>query len=120
MATVKWNDLPALSQHHDFFGAVCSILDHARVLEALYDQPTTFDSPRSRSIVVERAASVIRSYYPSDLQISEQPSSLDDVNTGQGMFLTVKPLNMWPTKHHGLYGMPSLLSTASCRNFGIS
>ncbi|KAF8492811.1 hypothetical protein F5888DRAFT_1795530 [Russula emetica] len=40
MALVKWNDLPVLSQHHDFFGA---------------------------------------SYYPSDLQISEQPSSVDDL-----------------------------------------
>jgi hypothetical protein len=79
MATVKWSDLPALSQHHDFFGAVCSILDHARVLEALYDQPTTFDSRDRDQSLLNRAASRNKIYYPSDLQISEQPLSLDDV-----------------------------------------
>ncbi|KAH9980609.1 hypothetical protein BJV74DRAFT_798017 [Russula compacta] len=42
MATVKWNDLPALSQHHDFCRVVSSILDHANALEALYDQLVVF------------------------------------------------------------------------------
>jgi hypothetical protein len=79
MVTVKWNDLPALSQHHDFFGAVYTILDHARVLEVLYDQPTTFDSRDRDQSLLNRAAYRNKEYYPSDLQISEQPSSLDDV-----------------------------------------
>jgi hypothetical protein len=57
MALVKWNDLPALSQHHDFFGAVCTILDHARLLEALYDQPITFDSHDRDPSLLNRAAS---------------------------------------------------------------
>ncbi|KAF8500764.1 hypothetical protein F5888DRAFT_1888086 [Russula emetica] len=79
MALVKWNDLPALSQHHDFFGAVCTILDHARLLEALYDQPITFDSHDRHPSLLNRAASRNKSYYPSDLQISELPSSVDDL-----------------------------------------
>ena len=79
MAAVKWNDLPALSQHQDFFEAVCAILDHAGVLEALYDQPTTFDRRDSDQSLLKRAASRNMIYYPSDLQISEKPSSLDDV-----------------------------------------
>ena len=79
MATVKWKDLPTLSQHHDFFGSVCTILDHARALEALYDQPTTFDSQERVQSLLNRAAYRNKMYYPSDLQISEQQSSLDDV-----------------------------------------
>jgi hypothetical protein len=79
MATVKWKDLPALSQHHDFLGAVYSILDHARALEVLYDHPTTFDSRDRDQSLLNRAALRNRLYYPSDLQISEQPSSLNDL-----------------------------------------
>ena len=79
MATVKWKDLPTLSQHHDFFGAVRTILDHARMLEALYDQPTTFDSRDREQLLLNRAAYRNKVYYPSDLQISEQQSSLDDM-----------------------------------------
>jgi len=79
MATVKWNDLPALSQHHDFYRVICSILDHARDLEALYDQPTVFDTPHRNQSLLKRAALRNKSYYPSDLQISEKSSSLDDV-----------------------------------------
>jgi hypothetical protein len=78
MATVKWKSIPTLSQHHDFFAAACDILDHARVLEALYDQPTTFDSQERDQFLLNRAASRNRLYYPSDLHISEQPSSSDD------------------------------------------
>ena len=79
MAEVKWNDLPALSQHHDFFEAVCTILDHARALEALYNQPTAFDNRDRDQSLLKRAASRNKMYYPSDLHISEKPSSLDDV-----------------------------------------
>ena len=79
MATVKWNDLPALSQHHDFFGAACAILDHALVLETLYDQPAVFDIPARNQSLLTRAASRNKLYYPSDLQVSEKTSSLDDV-----------------------------------------
>ena len=79
MASVKWNDLPALSQHHDFFGAVCTILDHARLLEAFYDQPIAFESHDRDPSLLIRAASRNKSYYPSDLQISELPSSVNDV-----------------------------------------
>jgi hypothetical protein len=79
MATVKWNDLPALSQHHDFYRVICSILDHARQLEALYDQPTVFETPHRNQLLLKRAAFRNKSYYPSDLQISEKSSSLDDV-----------------------------------------
>ena len=79
MATVKWNDLPILSQHHGFWETASTILDQARVLEALYDQPTTFDSQYRDLLLLNRAASRNKLYYPSDLQISELPSSLDDV-----------------------------------------
>ena len=79
MATVKWNDLPALSQHHNFYRVICSILDHARELEALYDRPTVFDTPHRNQSLLKRAALRNKSYYPSDLQISEKSSSLDDV-----------------------------------------
>ena len=79
MATVMWNDLPALAQHHDLFGAACIILDHARVLETLYDQPAVFDTPHRNQLLLIRAASRNQEYYPSDLQTSEKPSSLDDV-----------------------------------------
>lgn len=79
MATVKWNDLPALSQHHDFYPVICSILDHARELEALYDQPTVFDIPQRNQSLLKRTALRNKSYYPSDLQIWEKSSSLDDV-----------------------------------------
>jgi hypothetical protein len=79
MATIKWNDLPALSQHHDFYRVICSILDHARELEALYDRPTDFVAPHRNQSLLNRAALRNKSYYPSDLQISEKSSSLDDV-----------------------------------------
>jgi hypothetical protein len=79
MTTVKWNDLPALSQHHDFYRVACSILDHARELEALYDQPVVFDTPDRNQSLLKRAALRNKSYYPSDLQILEKPSSLNDV-----------------------------------------
>src|SRR6266403_3086948 len=79
MVAVKWNDLPALSQHHDFFRVVCSLLDHARALEALYDQPAVFDTPKRNELLLNRAASRNELYYPLDLQISDQASSLNDV-----------------------------------------
>ncbi|KAH9980607.1 hypothetical protein BJV74DRAFT_898252 [Russula compacta] len=72
MATVKWNDLPALSQHHDFCRVVSSILDHANALEALYDQPVVFQTLDRNQFLLNRAASRNKSYYPSDLHVSEQ------------------------------------------------
>ncbi len=75
MVTVEWNDLPVLSQHHDFYTAVLSILDHARAMEALYDEPVDFNiHPRDASLL-NRAASRNRVYYPHDLQSSRYSSS---------------------------------------------
>jgi hypothetical protein len=80
MATVKWNDgLPTLSQHHDFYRVVHSILNHARALEAFYDQPVVFGTLNRDQLLLNRAASRNKSYYPSDLQIPEQSSSPDDI-----------------------------------------
>ena len=81
MATVKWIDLPALSQHHAFFAVACSILDHARILETLYDHPTAFDILDRNQPLLDRAASRNKSYYLSDLQLQtlENPSSSEDV-----------------------------------------
>jgi hypothetical protein len=79
MATVKWNNLPALSQHHDFYRVVHSILNHARALEVFYDQPVDFDIPNRDQLLLNRAASRNKSYYPSDLQIPEQSPSFDDI-----------------------------------------
>ena len=81
MCTVKWKDLPALSQHHNFFPIACSIFDHARALEVLYDPPTDFDSKtfNRNPTLLNRATSRNKTYYPSDIQMSEQPSCPDDV-----------------------------------------
>jgi len=79
MATVKWNDLPALSQHHDFFQIVCTIYDHARDLEVLYDPPAVFDPPNRNPSLLNRAASRNNKYYPSDIQALERSSSPDDI-----------------------------------------
>ncbi|KAH9160220.1 hypothetical protein EDB89DRAFT_2117301 [Lactarius sanguifluus] len=68
MVTVEWNILPVLSQHHDFHLSVLPILDHARAMEALYDNPIVFDiSPREASLLT-RTASRNKVYYPHDLQ----------------------------------------------------
>jgi hypothetical protein len=77
---VKWNDLPALSQHHDFFLAVRPILDHADALEGLYDQPraVNFDDRSFSQLLLNRVASRNRSYYPSDLHISGQLQPASD------------------------------------------
>ena len=81
MSTVEWKDLPALSQHHSFFPITCSIFDHARALEVLYDPPTSFHSGtcNRNQTLLNRATSRNKTYYPSDIQLSEQPSSPDDV-----------------------------------------
>ena len=81
MCTVKWKDLPALSQHHSFFPIACSVFEHARALEALYDPPTEFDSDtfNRNQTLLNRATSRNKMYYPSDIQISGQPSSPGDV-----------------------------------------
>ena len=81
MCTVKWKDLPALSQHHSFFPIACSIFDHAHALEVLYDPPTGFDSDtfnRNQSLL-NRATSRNKAYYPSDIQALGQSPSPDDV-----------------------------------------
>ena len=79
MATVKWSDLSALSQHHDFFRVVCSIFDHARALEVLYDPPNVFDTSPRNQLLLNRAASRNKSYYSSDLLTSGQSSPPNDI-----------------------------------------
>jgi hypothetical protein len=80
MVTVKWNNLPILSQHHDFHPAVLSILDHANATEALYDdnpKPVVFEVPPQDASLLERAASRNKVYYPYDLQsLRHSPSSI--------------------------------------------
>lgn len=79
IVTVQWKDLPVLSQHHDFCQTVRPILDHAVSLEALYDQPTIFHVSEHNRTSLKRVASRNKTYYPSDLHISEQLLSADDV-----------------------------------------
>ena len=74
MVTVEWNDLPVLSQHHDFHPAVRSILDHAHAMEALYEKPFIFELPPRHPSLLDRASSRNRAYYPYDLQSSRYPS----------------------------------------------
>ncbi|KAH9056705.1 hypothetical protein EDB87DRAFT_1793974 [Lactarius vividus] len=75
MATVEWNGLPVLSQHHDFHPAVFAILDHARSIEALYDKPVDFNIRSRDASLLSRAASRSRVYYPYDLQNLRHSSS---------------------------------------------
>ncbi|KAH9035653.1 hypothetical protein EDB85DRAFT_1889231 [Lactarius pseudohatsudake] len=75
MVTVEWNDLPVLSQHHDFHTAVLSILDHARAVEALYDKPVVLNIPSQNASLLKRSASRNRVYYPHDLQSLRHSSS---------------------------------------------
>jgi hypothetical protein len=93
MITVKWNDLPILSQHHDFYPVVLSILDHAHAMEALYDNPFVFETPLRQASLLNRSASRNKLYYPNDLQsLRHSPSSTSedvpyksrDVADGQG------------------------------------
>jgi hypothetical protein len=81
MATLSWRDLPALSQHDDFFWAVRSLLDHPRALDtlSLHGLPAIADAPTRDPTLWSRAASRNQSYYPSDLDISEQSPPIDDV-----------------------------------------
>jgi hypothetical protein len=79
MARVSWKDLPALSQHHGFFQIVSSLFDHASSLEALYDQPAIFYISSGNVLLLNRAASRNKSYYPPDSQILQRPSSPVDV-----------------------------------------
>jgi hypothetical protein len=76
MVTVKWNNLPILSQHHDFHPAVLSILDHAHAMEALYDNPVVFEIPRRVPSLLTRAVSRNKVYYPHDLQSLRHSPSL--------------------------------------------
>jgi hypothetical protein len=75
MTKVLWNDLPVLSQYHDFHPAVLSIVNHARSLEQLYDKPGVFGVPDRQESLLNRAASRNRVYYPHDLQIPRYSSS---------------------------------------------
>ena len=76
MVTVEWNDLPVLSQHHDFHTASLSILDYARSMETLYDKPVDFPDIRPREVsLLTRAASRNSVYYPHDLQSLRYSSS---------------------------------------------
>jgi hypothetical protein len=83
MVTVKWNDLPSLSQHHDFHPAVLSIFDHASAIETLYpdDEPYYFKVPALDASLLKRTASRNKLYYPCDLQNLRLSSSStpDDV-----------------------------------------
>ena len=82
MSTVKWKNLPALSQHHSFFPIACSIFDHARALEVLYDPPTTSfhsDTFNRNQTLLNRATSRNKAYYPPDIQMPQQSPSPDDV-----------------------------------------
>src|SRR6266404_2756486 len=84
--TVEWNQLPILSQHHDFHLAVVPILKHAAALEALCDKPVYFHIPDSKepsessitaSLLIRlRTASRNKIYYPSDSQSLRHSSSL--------------------------------------------
>ena len=80
-SNVKWNDLPALSQHHDFFLAVRTIFYHADALEGLYDQPraTCFADRYFSQLLLNRVASRNKLYYPSGLHMSGQLPSPSDV-----------------------------------------
>ena len=120
VVTVEWNNLPVLSQHHDFHPAVLSIFDHARAMEALYDEPLFFKIPRLEASLLIRAASRNKEYYPHDLQNSRHsytPISEDveyksrDIAVGKGAeqaayemswsvwnnrpCLSRKPLKLW-------------------------
>ncbi|KAH9169132.1 hypothetical protein EDB89DRAFT_1509576 [Lactarius sanguifluus] len=75
MVTVEWNVLPVLSQHHDFHSSVLPILDHARAMEALYDNPIVFDIPPREASLLTRTASRNKVYYPHDLQCLRHSAS---------------------------------------------
>jgi hypothetical protein len=81
MATVKWNELPTLSQHHEFYPAVNSLINHARELEVLYDRPAAITIFERTKRLLNRAATRNWVYYPPDLQSSAPPlpSGLGDV-----------------------------------------
>ena len=74
-----WEDLPGLSQHYDFFHNACTILEHAQILEDLYDPPTSFfTSPgHHQRFWNRRAAYRNKLYYPSDLHVPEESSAGD-------------------------------------------
>ena len=78
-ASVRWIDLPALSQHDDICRTVRDIFDHAVTLETLYDQPTVFETSVRDQIALNWASSRNRIYFPSDLHISEPLTSSSDI-----------------------------------------
>ena len=78
-ATVKWKDLPTLSQHHDFFFSVSSVLDRASALESLYDSPADFMISISNKQLLNREAHRNKPFYTSALNISQQTLSTSDI-----------------------------------------
>jgi hypothetical protein len=79
MVTVKWRNLPVLSQHHDFHPFVVAILDHASATEVLYhdDDPIVFEVPSQDASLLERTASRNNVYYNSQsLRHSSSESSI--------------------------------------------
>src|SRR6266404_2721832 len=73
---VGWKGLPALSQHHDFYPAVLSIVGHANNMEALYNEPNVFQIPSRCASLLIRAASRNKAYYPQDLLSLRRSSSI--------------------------------------------
>jgi hypothetical protein len=68
----KWNDLPALAQHHDFALIACSLLDQAYALEAFFGLPANLQHASDHDQSLSNWTTFHhRSYYPSDLHISE-------------------------------------------------
>jgi len=91
--TVEWNQLPVLSQHHDFRPAVVPILKHAAALEALCDKPVDFQIP-DREDIIESLVIRIRTerrnkvYYPRDLQTSSSILIKEELEHSRNYFLS--------------------------------
>jgi hypothetical protein len=79
MVNMKWNELPALSQHHDFSWMARSLFEHAYTLEDLYDRPRRFRSLDHNLTLLNRTAYRNKVYYPSDLHTAEPSSSPYDI-----------------------------------------
>ncbi len=75
MVTVKWKNLPILSQHHDFHSSVLPILDYAQAMEALHAEHVVFKVPRQDASLLERVAFHNRVYYPHNLQTLRHSST---------------------------------------------
>src|SRR6266404_2039448 len=91
---VEWNQLPILSQHHDFRPAVVSILKHAAALEALckpvdFKIPDPKESLEIRSLVIRiRTERRNKIYYPRDLQTSSSILIKEELERSRDYFLS--------------------------------